>query len=147
MQYQTFAISAATGAGADDLNRFLRSHRVVSVEKRFVERDCPQWCFCIEYLDGASVETDKRGKIDYREVLSPEDFAVYAKLRDLRKTVAENGGVPVFAVFSNEQLAYMVRNRVSDKKALGEIPGVGSSKVEKYSEVFLERLKGCWETS
>ena len=32
---------------------------------------------------------EKRGKIDYREVLSETDFAVFAKLRALRKTLAD----------------------------------------------------------
>ena len=146
MQYQVFAISAATGEGADELNRFLSSDRVVSIEKRFLDRESPQWYFCVEYLDGQPKEPDKRAKIDYREVLSSDDFAVYAKLRELRKTVAENDGVPVYAVFTNEQLAQMVQNRVRDKNGLSAISGVGSSKIEKFADVFLDHLNESLET-
>ena len=96
MQFQAFAVSALTGEGADELNRFLGSHRVVSVEKRFLDRELPQWCVCVEYLAGPPKEQEKRPRIDYREVLSSEDFAVYAKLRDLRKKVAEDEGLPLY---------------------------------------------------
>ena len=140
MQYQVFVVSAVTGQGTEELNRFLRSHRVVSIEKRFLDRESGQWCFCIEYLDGGQPkETEKRSRVDYREVLSSEDFAVYAKLREVRKTVAENDGVPVYAVFTNEQLAQMVEKRVRDKKSLAELSGVGSSKLRNADTMAFRR--------
>jgi len=43
-------------------------------------------------------------------------------------------------VFTNEQLADMVKKRVSTKAALKEIEGVGESRIEKYAEAVLERL-------
>lgn len=73
----------------------------------------PQWCFCIEFLDQPSAtKTESAKKVDYREVLNDADFAVYAELRELRKKLAEDAGLPVFAVFTNEQLARMVQKRV-----------------------------------
>ena len=44
-------------------------------------------------------------RVDYKEVLSPADFALFAKLRDWRKATAEQEGIPVYAVLTNEQLA------------------------------------------
>ena len=48
-------------------------------------------------------------KIDYKAVLSEGAFAVFSLLRDLRKTLAEAEGVPIYAVFTNEQLAKAAR--------------------------------------
>ena len=66
-----------------------------------------------------------RVKVDYREVLSPEDFAVFARLRQVRKEIAQDDAVPVYTVFTNEQLAQMVQGRATTKAALEKIAGVG----------------------
>ena len=97
----------------EELNAFLRGHRVLSVTRELVERDsAPGWAVCVEYQEGTVAGEARRGgsgraakKIDYREVLSEADFAVFSKLRELRKSLAESEGVPVYAIFTNEQLA------------------------------------------
>ncbi len=83
----------------------------------------------------------KKGRIDYKEVLSPEDFEVYAALRELRKQVAEQEGVPPYAVFNNAHLAEMVQKRIRSSEELAQIAGVGPSKIEAHGARFLERLK------
>ncbi len=85
-------------------------------------------------------QSGKRGKIDYREVLSEPDFALFAKLRAVRKTLADKDGVPAYALFTNEQLAEMVQRRVRTAGALREIEGVGEARVEKYGQDFLAIL-------
>ena len=51
-------------------------------------------------------------------MLKPEEFEVFSRLRDWRKGVAEKEGVPVYVVFTNEQLAEMVKKKVGTKAAL-----------------------------
>jgi hypothetical protein len=51
------------------------------------------------------VAGSKRAKVDYRELLSAGDFVLFAKLRILRKGMAEREAVPAYALFTNEQLA------------------------------------------
>ena len=81
-----------------------------------------------------------RPKVDYKEVLKPEEFEVFSRLRDWRKTVAEKEGVPVYVVLTNEQLAQMVQKKVNSKTGLKEIEGVGDARVEKYGEVLVQLL-------
>lgn len=76
----------------------------------------------------------------YKAVLSDADFALYAELRAWRKGIAEREGVPVYAVFSNEQLAEIVRRRVDTLAAVGAIEGIGAARLERYGEALLERL-------
>lgn len=90
---------------------------------------------------GVKSQSGKKS-IDYREVLSAEDFAVYAKLRDLRKQLAERDGVPPYAVFTNEQLAAIVQGRVDNLTALKAIDGIGDARVEKYGLSVLTLLQG-----
>ena len=129
-----------------EMNAFLRSHRVLAVKKEFVaDGENSFWTFCVEYLESAPGATAASGlsgrpKVDYKEVLKPEEFEVFSRLREWRKGVAEKEGVPVYAVLTNEQLAQMVQKKVSSKAALKEIEGVGDARVEKYGAAVLERL-------
>ena len=64
------------------------------------------------------------------------EYALYDRLRSLRKELAEKSGVPVYAVFTNDQLAGMVRNRPKTAKDLLSIPGVGEARVKQYGKAF-----------
>jgi hypothetical protein len=69
------------------------------------------WALAVEYLEGPALSgpgKTRGGKprVDYKEVLSPADFALFAKLRDWRKTTAEKEGIPVYAVLTNECLLF-----------------------------------------
>lgn len=125
------------------MNRFLDGHRVVAIDRQFVQ-DGPNsaWALCITYLQSSGrPPPGRRGRIDYREVLSEPDFTVFAKLRALRKTLADTEGVPAYALFTNEQLAEMVQRRVRTLSALREIDGVGEGRVEKYGKEFIDILQ------
>lgn len=139
-----FSVPAREPEGvADEVNQFLASHRVLSVDRHLVA-DGPGsfWAICVSYLDRAGgPPLARKGKVDYREVLPQEQFAVFAKLRALRKQIAESEGVPAYALFTNEQLAAMVQRRVKTTEDLATVEGVGPSRVEKYGSVFLEVLR------
>ncbi len=129
----------------EELNRFLRSHRVVSVQKELVAESATAcWCFCIEYLPGGKPGGDGgkgRSRIDYKDVLSEADFAVFARLREERKRLAANEAVPVYAVCTNEQLAEMARSRATTIAALKTIEGFGDAKADKYGESLLAAIR------
>jgi len=147
MQLKLFILPVKNLDAAEaELNAFLRSHRVLTVRKELVsDGENSFWTFCVEYLESApgspgGNSLSGRPKVDYREVLKPEEFEVFSRLREWRKGVAEKAGVPVYVVFSNEQLAEMVRQRVASQVQLKQIEGVGEARVEKYGAAVLERL-------
>lgn len=144
MQFFTIPIRDPQSA-ADELNRFLASHRVVHTERQFVADGANSlWSICVSYLDGeerAPTGEKRPKKVDYRELLPEADFALFAKLRTLRKQIADHEGVPVYALFTNEQLAEIVRRRVSSLAGLAGIDGVGSARVDKYGAAFLRMLQ------
>jgi len=149
-QFQSFFVSPFGEASAcDELNQFLKSHRIVNVEKRLVDGERGTgWVFLIEY--GDPVKRGNSGnspRVDYREVLSEQEFASFDRLRRLRKEIAEQQGVPVYAVFTNEQLAAMVKKPPSSVKDIGSIVGVGEARVKQYGEAFLTLLRELLGTS
>jgi superfamily II DNA helicase RecQ len=70
-------------------------------------------------------------------VLNPVEYALYDKLRNLRKQIAEKAGIPVYAVFTNDQLANMVKKPPKTAKDLLSITGVGEARVKQYGESFV----------
>ena len=145
MAYRIFSYPATLSAGDDaaELNAFLHGHKIVSVHKEFLNDGADsRWCFCVEYLDGTPPAPPPGGagfsKVDYREVLDEKQFARFRLLREARKKLAEEDGVPVYAVFSNEQLADMARSDGNlDIAAMKKIPGIGEKKAARYGERFL----------
>lgn len=131
--------------GTERLNQFLNGHRISSVEKNFVQDGQTSfWAVCVTYIEQGSTSRAapvKRGKIDYREILPEAEFTVFAKLRSVRKLLADRQGVPAYALFTNEQLAAMVQRRVSTQASLREIDGVGEARAEKYGSDFLAILR------
>ncbi len=147
MQLKLFILPVKNVAAAEaEMNAFLRSHRVLAVKKEFVsDGENSFWTFCVEYLESVpgvigATSLSGRPKVDYKEVLKPEAFEVFSRLREWRKGVAEKEGVPVYTVFTNEQMAEMVRKRVASKAQLNQIEGVGEARVEKYGAAVLERM-------
>jgi superfamily II DNA helicase RecQ len=134
---------------AQELNRFLAGHRLLAIDRQFVADGANSaWAICVSFDEnGAEMaprpvgSVGKRGKVDFKDILGAEEFAVFARLRALRKERAEAEGVPAYALFTNEQLAEMVQRRVVSATALREIPGIGEARIEKYAEGFLAILQ------
>lgn len=149
MRLQFFRISLLSSReDAVELNQFLASHRVLSIDRQFVaDAGSSFWTVCVTWMEGDGAKSGSntspkdRGTIDYREVLPENEFRMFATLRTLRKEIAEKEDVPAYALFSNHQLAEMVRRRVTSSSQLSEIAGIGPARIEKYGERFLCELK------
>ena len=55
---------------------------------------------------------------------------------------ANADAVPVYTIFTNDQLAEMAKRRCSSLAALAEIDGVGQGRIEKYGQMVLAMLTG-----
>ena len=139
-QYISFFVSPfGEKSVTDELNVFLRSHRIVNVEKRLVDGERGTgWAFLVEYgIDGGKQTSNSTQRIDYREVFNAFEYAFFDKLRNLRKELAEKSGIPVYAIFTNDQLAAMVKKPPKTARELLSIAGVGEARVKQYGEAFL----------
>jgi ATP-dependent DNA helicase RecQ len=70
-------------------------------------------------------------------VSTPDDDVLWQALRVRRLELAREQGVPPYVIFHDATLLEMVRQRPRDLAALGLIPGVGRSKLDRYGETFL----------
>lgn len=146
MTFRVFQYRLPAPEELPDLNAWVSSHRTVSVTHHVIAMPTGgMLVFVVETADPPATlspdgATARGDKVDYREVLSAEDFAVFSELRAERKRIAAEEGVPVYAVLSNSQLAAMVQRRVLTAAAMAEIEGLGKARVEKYSSRMLPLL-------
>lgn len=115
MQIKLFTIAASdSGEQLQTFNAFLANHKVLEVEQKFFQNEKgAYWCFCVRYLEGLQpqkqAQTGFKQKVDYKEILNEQEFAVFSLLRQGRKQIAAEDAVPAYAVFTDEELAAIVK--------------------------------------
>lgn len=152
MFFKVFQYAIPVPDELDELNQFLATNRVAAVTHEIVSQPSGATLVVVAQCIGnrSKVLANKgmgtlktpasSSRIDYKEVLSETDFKIYSQLRELRKQLAEREGVPVYAIFSNAQLAEMVTGKTLTETKLAQIDGVGKGRIEKYGSEFLPIL-------
>ncbi len=142
MQLKMFTIPVTDdGIFTTELNTFLRTHKVLEINKELVSNEVgAYWCFCISYIEGASFDTSKT-KVDYKEVLTKEEFERFSKMRVIRKELAANENISAYIVFTDEELSEMAKLTELTPKAMLGIKGIGEKKMERYAPHFIEKMQ------
>lgn len=140
MQIKIFTLPVLdSGQMEEEANKFLRSHRVMTIDRQFTPENGGYWTLLVSYQDGvasAVTPVSRSNKVDYREVLSPEEFGRFARYRDVRKEIAQQQGIPAYAIFTDEELSLMARMEDISVKQIASIKNVGK-RAEKYGESFI----------
>jgi ATP-dependent DNA helicase RecQ len=68
------------------------------------------------------------------------DEALFAKLRALRKEVADSRDVPAYIIFSDVSLRLMAREYPVEERAFARIAGVGAKKLEEFGAQFMDAI-------
>jgi ATP-dependent DNA helicase RecQ len=76
----------------------------------------------------------KPGAIECDEVL-------FARLRALRRQLADERGVPAYIIFTDVSLREMARNYPTNSTEFRRIPGVGEQKLKDFGEAFVSEIK------
>ncbi|MEE9393144.1 MAG: HRDC domain-containing protein [Planctomycetota bacterium] len=147
MPFAFFVVRPGDSQAESELNDFVRSHRVLTVDRTLVESGGGgAWYLAVEFLDGEAKKDGgaKRSApaIDYKEKLSEEVFGRFSQMRAIRKTMAAEDSVPVYALFSNAQLAEMAAHDLLSLALMKNVEGLGEKKMERYGETFLKLVLG-----
>ncbi len=147
MQVKVFCLPFnGTISGFDDseLRSFLKDKDVIGVaEHFFLRNEVPYLTMTVKYQ--GFVETVPQHKIDasskaddsWKELLTEADMGLFNILREWRYKKAKNAGLPPYVIFTNRQLAQIVKKRPQSATELSEIEGVGKAKVEKHGDEIL----------
>ncbi|MBV8637453.1 MAG: DNA helicase RecQ [Candidatus Eremiobacteraeota bacterium] len=74
-------------------------------------------------------------------IMDDADDSLFEELRGLRKSIADESGVPPYVVFSDATLRELCLHKPSTLAAFRAISGVGDVKLERYGVAFVEAIK------
>lgn len=146
MPFQLFQYRLPADSDIQDLNRFLGTHRIVTIHREIVPTSSgPLLVFVVEYSSNTEPAKSKEdtlatSRVDFRQLLTPEQFDQFNRLRTVRKEIAESESVPVYTILTNAQLAALVQNNCNSLSAMQEVEGIGKARIEKYGDRFLAVL-------
>lgn len=145
MQVKVYTIPLFDNAElTEELNAFLRGHKILTLDRQHVSLGGQAfWTFCITYLPQQSYcnteqMQQRKGKVDYKEVLDEATFAKFSQLRTIRKHLAEQDAVPAYAVFTDSELSDIARLEEVAPENMKHIQGIGQKKVEKYGRAMCD---------
>lgn len=144
MQIKLFTIPIGDNGGAlEEMNRFLRGNKILEVQNQLISNENgASWCFCVRYIERAFVPTEEhKSKVDYKQALDEATFQKFAQLREIRKKVAAEEGVPAFAVFTDEELARLAKLEKITPQTMLSVKGIGDKKVERFAKYFTSSAK------
>ncbi|WP_298939494.1 DNA helicase RecQ [uncultured Psychromonas sp.] len=81
-----------------------------------------------------------------RSVSANADSKLFAKLRHLRKQIADQENLPPYVIFSDVSLSEMSELMPTNDSQFLSITGVGHIKLDKYGEEFLSEIKQYVDT-
>lgn len=143
----SLTFDSARGNFDDSLLReFLKDKEVISVTDHFfVKNEIPYLTLIVKYFPiraEVDAELSPQGKRDeaWREMLSESDMVVFDMLREWRSKRCREQGVPPYILFTNKQLAHIVKDRPASLTDLEKIDGVGTMKRDKYGKDILELI-------
>jgi ATP-dependent DNA helicase RecQ len=92
--------------------------------------------FLFDADEAARPRTDSEGPVP------TDDGTLFDRLRALRKTLADERGVPAYVVFSDKTLQDMAERKPGSPAELLEVHGVGLKKLAEYGDAFLAEVRG-----
>ena len=145
MQIKLFTIPVGdSGAELVEMNRFLKSNKILEVQEQLISNENgAYWCFCVRYIEKAFNQTGHtKTKVDYKHILDDATFQKFSKLREIRKKVAADQGIPAFAVFTDEELAGLAKLDIITGKNMLSINRLVSRSLYKATKRF--KNAQCW---
>lgn len=138
MQVSTFFIPLRdTGEEQERLNGFRRGHRILRIDKAF---EGMGWAIFVEWLEDPNAVADwkRKPRTDWREKLAPDVFERFVKLRERRKKIAAEDGVPPYMVMTDAQMAETAGFECLTSDTFRRIEGFGEARIAKYASRLLE---------
>ncbi len=86
-------------------------------------------------------KSERRGRKQRNAAVNPVGNPLFEALRELRRELAQEAGLPPYVIFHDATLREMATTRPATLAQLGEVSGVGSRKLEAYGDAFLNVIR------
>lgn len=140
MLYRSFFIPTIGGqAAAEELNKFLSSVRLISVDKKYSD-NLDGWSMIVSYYDDSSgFMGQRKERADYSSVLTEEEYARFLKLKKIRSVLYKREGIAAYMIFTDDELAEISRCPDFSVESFGDLK-VKRKRLEKYGKYFIEKM-------
>lgn len=117
------------------LQQDITAHSVLKLKPaaRTVLRGETRLSLAVPRLQSAKREPERLSKQQY-------DRPLFARLKALRKSIAQRDDVPPFVIFSDASLIEMSQQLPTDNRSLLAISGVGQTKLARYGADFIDEI-------
>ncbi|MDG6080131.1 DNA helicase RecQ [Erythrobacter litoralis] len=88
-------------------------------------------------VPAARKRSGRRGGSEANPVGDP----LFEALRDLRRDLAKEAGLPPYVIFHDSTLRQMAAARPTTREAMGRVEGVGAKKLDAYGDAFLAVIR------
>lgn len=152
MQIKLFTMPAFGGEAAEEeLNRFLRSHRVLQLERHFVSDQGGYWALLVEYADGdpiaeAPPQSRSAKAKDPTVSMSDEEKMRFSIYRDKRKEISTEKGIPPYLVFTNEELAALASLPLLNEETAKTLKNIAPQRKKDYIAYFYNLTENAQES-
>jgi ATP-dependent DNA helicase RecQ len=92
-------------------------------------------------LSGPHQGATKKTLAPLQGVMTTSEEKLFLHLKTLRKSIADQAGVPPYVIFPDKSLREMAHTKPCDLHNFRNISGVGEIKLEKYGRVFTSAIK------
>jgi superfamily II DNA helicase RecQ len=73
--------------------------------------------------------------------LDADEFIRFARLRDLRRAIAQQEAIPAYAVFTDEELAGIAKLVEITVSSMGTVKGIGEKKAARYGQQIVNGMQ------
>ncbi len=88
------------------------------------------------------VETQGKGRTRKNKVVIEQtNQPLFERLRKLRKTLADENGVPPYVIFHDKTLHEMAAVQPLELEHMAELSGVGEKKLERFGKAFIREIE------
>lgn len=89
----------------------------------------------------ASPRLQKASYWQSKKQQKPYDRALFSKLRELRKSIADGEDIAPFIVFNDATLSELARVQPTTSSEMLSISGIGDVKLSRYGQAFMQAIK------
>ena len=82
-----------------------------------------------------------RGRREKSGAVNPQGDPLFDALRELRRSIAADAGLPPYVIFHDATLREMAETRPADRAGLSAISGVGARKLDAFGDAFLNLIR------
>lgn len=141
----TIPFNEETQTFHDDLvQQFCVNKRVHKIETRFFTRNHqPFWTVAIQFGQILSEEKNIRinGTPGPEHQLDDAQKALLLRLKEWRRSAAEQAGFPVYLIATNAHLVSIIQQKCVSLESLKLVKGFGKSKIEKHGQEITQIVR------